>query len=146
MNQDTVTLAPIKLRLYSFLIDLVILVPYTFLSGILLRECLNLSGNEFSQFLVYVCLNPFYIAAIFVIIIFPEGIWGQTLGKWAVGIKVVDQSDQRPGILGSVIRHVLNPLDLFLLVGYFIAHKNINYQRIGDMVAHTIVVRKINGK
>jgi uncharacterized RDD family membrane protein YckC len=142
MNCDPVQLSPIRLRLYSFLIDLLVLVPYTFLSGKLLRACLNLAGDNLSRFLVYVSLFPFYFAGIFFIIIFPEGLWGQTLGKWAIGIRVVDRFDHRPGIMGSLIRHFLDPIDICFFVGYFIAHKNINKQRIGDIVAHTIVVRK----
>lgn len=140
MNHDSVQLSPVKLRLYSLLIDLLILVPYTFLAGYLFGECAKLAGDDISRFLVYVCLIPFYFGGIFFIFILPEGIWGQTLGKWTVGIKVVDQSNHRPGILGSVIRHFLDPIDICFLVGYFIAHKNINKQRIGDIVAHTIVV------
>lgn len=141
MNNGPVQLSSIKLRLYSLFIDLSILVPYTFLSCKLFGECAKLAGDDLSRFLVYVCLIPFYFAGIFFIVVFPEGVWGQTLGKWVIGIKVVNQSNRRPGILGSVIRHVLDPVDIFLLVGYFIAHKNINKQRIGDMLAHTIVVR-----
>jgi uncharacterized RDD family membrane protein YckC len=141
MNHDSVVLSPIRLRLYSLLIDLLTLVPYTFLSGNLLRECLNLAGNEISQVLVYLCLIPFYFAGIFLIIILPEGICGQTVGKWIMGIKVVDRNDYRPGIIGSLIRHFLDPIDMCFLIGYFIAHKNLNKQRIGDIVAHTLVVR-----
>ena len=142
MNNDPVQLSPIKLRLYSLLIDLLIVVPYTLLAVNLIGECSKLAGDDFSQFLVYVCLAPFYFAGIFFIIIFPEGVWGQTLGKWAVGIKFVDQIDYKPGIMGSVIRHFLDPIDICFLVGYFIANKNISKQRIGDIVGHTIVVRK----
>jgi uncharacterized RDD family membrane protein YckC len=142
MNDDTIQLSPIKLRLYSLLIDLLVLVPYTVLAGKLLRHCLNLAGKDFSQFLVYVSLIPFYFGGIFLIIILPEGVCGQTWGMWAMGIKVVDRNDQRPGIIGSIIKHLLDPIDMCFLIGYFIAHKNINKQRIGDMVAHTIVLIK----
>jgi uncharacterized RDD family membrane protein YckC len=141
MNDDIIQLSPIKLRLYSLLIDLLVLAPYTFLAGKLFSKCANLAGDDFSQLLVYVCLIPFYFAGIFFIIIFPEGVWGQTLGKWAMGIKVVDRNDHRPGIIGSLIRHFLDPIDIYYLVGYFIAHKNINKQKIGDIVEHAMVIR-----
>ncbi len=126
MNDDGIQLSPIKLRLYSLLIDLLILTPYTFLAFKLIRKCVNLAGDDFSQLLVYASLIPFYFAGIFFIIILPEGLCGQTVGKWAMGIKVVDKSDERPNILGSVIRHFLAPIDVCFLLGYFIAHKNIS--------------------
>ena len=141
MNDHPVQLSPIRLRLYSLLIDLLILVPFTFLAFKLLRKCVNLAGDDFSQLLVYVSLIPFYFAGIFVIIILHEALCGQTVGKWAMRIKVVNRTDHRPGIIESVIRYSLDPIDICFLVGYFIAHKNINKQRIGDLIAHTIVVR-----
>jgi uncharacterized RDD family membrane protein YckC len=146
MNDGTIKLSPIKLRLYALLIDLLILGPYTFLAAKLLRYCLSLAGNEFSQLLVYVSLIPFSLGGIFLIVILPEGVCGQTLGKWAVGIKVIGRYDHNPGIVGSIIRHFLDPIDVCFLLGYFIAHNNLNKQRIGDIVAHTIVVRYIPGK
>jgi uncharacterized RDD family membrane protein YckC len=143
MNHKSVELAPIKLRLISLLIDLIILTPYTFLWGKLLRECLNLAGDEMSQLLVYASLIPIYFAGIFLFMILPEGLWGQTFGKWLMRIKVVDKTDLTPEIIGSVIRHFLDPIDMCFLVGYWLAHRNRSKQRIGDKVAHTIVIKKI---
>ena len=74
-----------------------------------------------------------------------EGYLGQTLGKMLLGIKVVrDGSGEVPGPKAAAIRTVLRLVDgLFSYLVAFIAvvasQKN---QRLGDMAAGTLVVRK----
>ena len=74
-----------------------------------------------------------------------EGYLGQTLGKMLLGIKVVREgSGGTPGLKAAAIRTVLRIVDgFFFYIVAFIAvlasHKN---QRLGDMAAHTLVVRK----
>ncbi len=74
-----------------------------------------------------------------------EGYMGQTLGKMLLGIKVVrEDTGGVPGIKAAAIRTVLRIVDgLFSYLVAFIAvlasQKN---QRLGDMAAHTLVVRK----
>jgi uncharacterized RDD family membrane protein YckC len=74
-----------------------------------------------------------------------EGYLGQTLGKMLLGIKVVrEDTGGVPGIKGATIRTVMRLIDgLFAYLVAFIAvlasQKN---QRLGDMLANTLVVRK----
>ena len=74
-----------------------------------------------------------------------EGYLGQTLGKMLLGIKVVKEDDGGvPGVKAAAIRTVLRIVDGIgsYLVGFIAvlaSHKN---QRLGDMSAHTLVVRK----
>ena len=70
---------------------------------------------------------------------------GQTLGKMLLGIKVVrEDTGGVPGVKAAAIRTVLRIVDGIgsYLVGFIAvlaSHKN---QRLGDMAAHTLVVRK----
>jgi uncharacterized RDD family membrane protein YckC len=74
-----------------------------------------------------------------------EGYLGKTLGKMLLGIKVVrEDTGGVPGLKAAAIRTVLRIVDgLFSYLVAFIAvlasQKN---QRLGDMAAHTLVVRK----
>jgi uncharacterized RDD family membrane protein YckC len=73
-----------------------------------------------------------------------EGHLGQTIGKMATGIRVVTEAaGATPGFAAATIRTVLCLIDgLFSYAVAFIAvlasHK---WQRLGDMAAHTLVVR-----
>ena len=74
-----------------------------------------------------------------------EGYLGQTVGKMVLGIKVVrEDNGEVPGLGGATIRTLLRIIDglfsyLVAFITVLISGKN---QRLGDMAAHTLVVRK----
>jgi uncharacterized RDD family membrane protein YckC len=74
-----------------------------------------------------------------------EGYVGQTVGKMLLGIKVVrEDNGEVPGLGGATIRTLLRIVDslfsyLVAFITVLISGKN---QRLGDMAAHTLVVRK----
>ena len=74
-----------------------------------------------------------------------EGYLGQTLGKMLLGIKVVrDGSGEVPGPKAAAIRTVLRLVDGFFsyLVAFIAVLASQKNQRLGDMAAGTLVVRK----
>jgi uncharacterized RDD family membrane protein YckC len=74
-----------------------------------------------------------------------EGYLGQTFGKMVLGIKVVrEDNGEVPGLGGATIRTLFRIVDglfsyLVAFIAVLISGKN---QRLGDMAAHTLVVRK----
>lgn len=74
-----------------------------------------------------------------------EGYMGQTLGKMLLGIKVVrEDTGGVPGLKAAAIRTVLRIVDGFAsyLVAFISVLASQKNQRLGDMAAHTLVVRK----
>ena len=74
-----------------------------------------------------------------------EGYLGQTLGKMLLGIKVVREgTDGTPGLKAAAIRTVLRIVDgfFFYIVAFIAVLASQKNQRLGDMVAHTLVVRR----
>jgi uncharacterized RDD family membrane protein YckC len=74
-----------------------------------------------------------------------EGYLGQTVGKMATGIKVVTEATGQspPGIAAAAIRTLLRLIDgLFsYLVAFVAVLSTAKRQRLGDMAAHTQVIR-----
>ncbi len=74
-----------------------------------------------------------------------EGTTGQTFGKSMVGIKVVDETTQRPIDMGrALIRDLLRIIDwlpFFYLLGFILVEAEQKKKRLGDMAANTIVVK-----
>ncbi len=70
-----------------------------------------------------------------------EGIWGQTLGKRILGIKVLTDYYEPIDITASITRYILGCIDYILLIGIIVAATNKMNKRIGDMAANTIVVQ-----
>jgi uncharacterized RDD family membrane protein YckC len=69
---------------------------------------------------------------------------GGTLGKLAMGLKVVKESGEKMDWQASIIRNLLRIIDgiFFYLVGAIIVWVSKKKQRLGDIVAHTLVVPK----
>jgi uncharacterized RDD family membrane protein YckC len=86
------------------------------------------------------------IVLVFAYYILMEGYLGQTVGKMLLGIRVVREANTTgaPGLKAAAIRTVARIVDgLFAYAVAFVAvvasQKN---QRLGDMAARTLVVRK----
>lgn len=70
---------------------------------------------------------------------------GQTLGKRMLGLRVIQQSGVRVGFYQAALRNLVRPLDrlpVLYLVGGLAALFSSAQQRLGDMVAGTLVVRE----
>jgi uncharacterized RDD family membrane protein YckC len=73
-----------------------------------------------------------------------EGSCGQTPGKWCLGIKVLGTDLKPCGFGRAIVRNLLKFVDGFLqfMVGIMLIALTENWQRIGDMAARTIVIKK----
>jgi uncharacterized RDD family membrane protein YckC len=68
---------------------------------------------------------------------------GQTIGKRMLRVKVVLANSDRVSFGRCLARHLLDPVDYFPflgIIGLLVASNNPNKQRIGDLVAKTIVI------
>lgn len=78
--------------------------------------------------------------------IFLEGLWsGQTVGKKLFGLRVIQESGVRLSWLQAILRNLTRPVDrlpAFYLVGGLSALFTPSQQRLGDLLAGTVVVRE----
>jgi len=103
-----------------------------------------LLGQELYQKLIAIWL---IVIALYYPIL--EGLYGASLGKFLFGIRVIDMDGNVPGIKKSILRTIpriieTNPIfagGVPAAISYACSKKN---QRLGDMLAGTIVVRKAN--
>jgi uncharacterized RDD family membrane protein YckC len=85
-----------------------------------------------------------FLALYFAYYIVMEGLYGRTLGKMAVGIRVIREDDgATPGFGKAALRTVLRIVDSIgsYLVAFIVVLISDKNQRLGDMVAKTLVVR-----
>jgi uncharacterized RDD family membrane protein YckC len=75
-----------------------------------------------------------------------ETAWnGQTVGKRLFGLRVMMERGVRVSPLASVLRNVVRPVDklpLFYLVGGVATLLTTSHQRLGDLLAGTVVIRE----
>lgn len=135
------TLAGIYSRFLAWLLDAVIVLVGT--AAVLM--VLNIAMMAFPGFasalslVVYFLVDWGYGIAL-------ETAWsGQTVGKRVMSLRVIQESGVRIGFYHAALRNLARPVDrlpLLYLVGGVAALVSRSHQRLGDMLAGTIVVRE----
>lgn len=72
-----------------------------------------------------------------------EGLWGKTVGKKICGILVLTEEFEKCTLLKGFLRNLLRIIDAFFyyLVAAVSMAGTMKWQRLGDIVAGTVVVR-----
>ncbi len=130
-GQGQVQYVGVGLRFLALLIDAIILGAVGGLLSFLLRNSPGLSGT-----LIAIITLAYLIVM--------EATQGATLGKMALGLRVVKTDGSPISWSESLIRNLLRIVDgLFgYLVGAILIWNSPLKQRLGDRVAHTVVVRR----
>ncbi len=124
----------------------------TLIDGLILSMVLNILGRIFdvevptgSLDLTALSFGGSLLSAVVVLAYYVtlEGWFGQTAGKRITGIRVVDESGNRPGFLSALVRTLLRLIDgiLAYFVAFVIVVNSSRRRRLGDMAAKTLVVR-----
>ncbi len=134
-------LAGLMSRFLAWLVDTVI----AFFGAMMILTGLSIFLSFFPGFASAMSFVVWFLVDWGYMILF-ESIWsGQTIGKRAFGLRVIQESGVRVGFYQSVLRNLARPVDrlpLFYLVGGVAALFSGSQQRLGDMLAGTIVVRE----
>ncbi|WP_224369384.1 RDD family protein [Hyalangium versicolor] len=135
------TLAGIYSRFLAWLLDSILVMMGT---GVVLA-ILNIAMMAFPGFasalslVIYFLVDWGYGIGL-------ETAWsGQTVGKRVMSLRVIQESGVRIGFYHAALRNLVRPVDrlpLFYLVGGITALVSRSHQRLGDMLAGTIVVRE----
>jgi uncharacterized RDD family membrane protein YckC len=131
-------LAPLKYRISASLIDFLILWLISFSMGFFFGE--DYTDNDSYGFHV----NGLPALVLFLInlslVPIQEGLTGKTIGKRIVSIKVLREDFSQISVSRSIIRHLFDAVDMIFLVGLLVASVTLKKQRIGDLIAKTVVV------
>jgi uncharacterized RDD family membrane protein YckC len=145
-------LAGLMSRFLALVIDTIVTIILFYVVGLvvlLLTALVSLvltpfAGNIFAlgsaaQIVIWFVLDWGYMVLL-------ETVWsGQTIGKRVMGLRVIQDTGVRIGPLQSLLRNLARPLDklpVFYLVGGVMALFSSAQQRLGDVLAGTIVVRE----
>jgi uncharacterized RDD family membrane protein YckC len=112
----------------------IVIDTYEFFVGAMIPQ--TATGQALSQ-------SAVWFALVAVILIACQGRWGQTPGKWICGIKVLRSTSYPCGLARSLMRELMLVLDapgITILPGIICLLLNDHRQRIGDLMADTVVV------
>jgi uncharacterized RDD family membrane protein YckC len=128
----------VGIRAGATIIDIVIFWALSFLVAIATGET---SGAGFSIGTLGSCLVGIIGIAYYVVM---ETMYGGTVGKLALGLKVVKEDGSALDWQTSIVRTLLRIVDglFFYLIGAILVWTSPTNQRLGDKVAKTFVVKK----
>ena len=136
-KKNGIKIAKNRYRIGAFFIDIIIFSIISMIVGVFFGTPLE---NEIGY-----NLNGLPGLGMMVILFFlwpiSEGIWGQTIGKRMLDLKVVNDNYEQIGIGQAFGRFFLGIIDYMFFIGLIIATINKRNKRIGDLGANTIVVR-----
>lgn len=136
-------LAPLRLRMLAFVLDLMILLVAYFL---FVQLVLVLFGDTFFENMglaMMVFLMPFLLFFAYHIFFEIRNI-GQSPGKMALGIKVVRLDGKDPEWSDVVLRalmHIVDSLFTSGVIGAVLIKTTAKSQRLGDVAANTTVIK-----
>jgi len=138
-------IASIKKRILSGIIDFVVLWLIGSFIGIFwgksLKGTVEPDGAVIQFGWQLTGFNIIFLMSFWLILLpITEGISGYTIGKKIAGLKAMDSRGTKITLLKAFIRHFFDFIDFFLFIGIIVAYCNKRHQRIGDLVAKTIVV------
>jgi uncharacterized RDD family membrane protein YckC len=126
-------------RILAVLVDGVVQLAYVFMIIFLLSYFPNFISNE-----LWVLVIILYLPIIFYELVSEIALEGQTLGKKALNIKVIQLDGSQPSISSFIIRWLIRLIEVssfggaVALLALFVSSKG---QRIGDVAANTTVVK-----
>lgn len=134
----TYPLASIGQRIMAFILDAIIIILGVLLLSLLYQFIFNDIGYEY---FIYIVLFPFYM---FYTLYSEILLNGQTLGKKALGIRVVKLNGENLQFTDYLTRWIFRVVDIWLSVGslavIFISSSE-KSQRIGDVLSNTSVIQ-----
>jgi uncharacterized RDD family membrane protein YckC len=124
----------VGLRWAATIVDFILILIVV---GVTLSVLNNVAPGT-GVFVALALVSAYYVAM--------EGLLGQTIGKMLLRIKVVDESGNVPGIGKAIIRTLLrlieiNPILMGGIPAGVVVYSSSKRQRLGDMLAHTYVLR-----
>jgi uncharacterized RDD family membrane protein YckC len=103
-----------------------------------------MEGNPFMFMLKIFSAFALFLVGGFLYHSLLEGLYGQTLGKKLCGIRVLKADFSRCGLTAGFLRNLLRIADAFFyhIVALISLAATFKWQRIGDLVAETVVVKE----
>lgn len=126
--------APLSFRVFAYVVDIIAFYAITFALLLLLAPL------QLAFFFTIISL-PFWAVYSILFFAFQEAINGKTVGKIFCGIRVRSANGGKANIAQVLVRNFTKVLPFAPLVGFFAIMGSKDNQRIGDMLARTVVVR-----
>jgi len=128
-------------RFVAWLLDVLLIVMLT----VVISMAIGMISPFLGQFASALTAVSFFVVNWGYFVLLEWWLGGQSIGKKAVGLRVLSDDGVRITLLQSAVRNLFRLLDnlpLFYLLGGAVAFFSRDGKRLGDMAAGTVVVRE----
>ncbi len=146
MSTNKIRYAGLGARFAALLIDLLLFCVFFFPITRLMKGVWLMAPNDHRWRSGLFISDPicivFFIAMVLYYVLL-EGCFGQTAGKWALGVRVIAVNGGKPGIKRAALRNLLRAVDslpAFNILGALLILRSPERARAGDRWARTRVV------
>ena len=146
LRTNKVRYAGLGARFAALFVDLLVFCAFFFpitrlLKGVWLMAPTDHRWNAGLFISDPICIVFFIVMALYYVLL--EGWFGLTVGKWALGLRVIAVGGGKPGVKRAVLRNVLRAVDslpAFNILGVLLILRSPERARVGDRWARTRVV------
>jgi uncharacterized RDD family membrane protein YckC len=127
-------------RLVAQIVDGIVLLIVNYVLGAAMAGA---TSFEFYGAQAYPLMGAGFVIFLLYFVIL-EGMWGATVGKMVMKIKVVQEDGSACGPMPALIRNILRIIDalpFFYIIGLIFISRSDKKQRLGDKIAKTVVVK-----
>lgn len=149
MNQQDRVYAGLLPRFWALLIDFALFVSLFLPATRLIKGVWIMNATDHRWARGLFITDPLCITFLIVMLLYfvmLEGLVGATLGKWMLGLRVINHDDgSKPGLARSLVRNLLRFVDglpAFSMLGIVLVVRSPQHARFGDRVADTRVIKK----
>ncbi len=137
-------ITPIPANIYKRIFA--VIFDHLLINSLLLAVYLRFINSKPSSVTLDTNIFLLFLAIIFFYFVFFEGLFGWTIGKKIFKLQVINQKGYRANISSIFLRNLLRPLDFtgLYLLGFIIVTYTQNSQRLGDLLAKTMVVESLD--
>lgn len=129
--------AAVRERIFAFVIDMILLLMMYFAFVLIATQIMGFEDSNLFYWMIFILISFYSLG------------WellmdGQSPGKRAVGIKVMNMNGMEPSLNSYLLRWAFRLVDIWLTVGalaVLIISAGNKGQRVGDIVANTTVIR-----
>ncbi|MFH2055191.1 MAG: RDD family protein [bacterium] len=139
--------AGLGLRIAALALDFIFLSLFFFPVTRLVKGTWLLSNSEHLWNYGWFVTDPLCLAFLAVIVLYfvvLEGLFGATLGKRVLGLRVVGEDGREPGLGPALVRNLLRAVDalpVFSILGMVLILTSPERTRLGDRIADTRVIK-----
>ncbi len=130
-------------RIVAFSIDM-FLASFLYIGMFLLLIPLMriLSKAQMSALISKIDATWTYYSLLFLYFLLQEVFWKKTIGKRILKLEILHKDGKKLRMYQLLIRNIMRVVDLVTIVGLLITLFKSNNQRLGDIIAKTVVVKR----